>query len=100
MDIKELETFTDLCNLLYSLENDLSGLAVSLDEEGYSDGEPFEKMIINNIWSICHQTEAIHKILETFKESLDRKYWHEWVKKHPHINKDYDEHQNSVDSLK
>lgn len=98
MDIKELEFIRDFCDELTLLQKDITDLAIALDEETASEETcTLQRVVTNNIWSLAHQAQLIEKNLENFKSIIDRKYWSEWKKKHPHVHENYDiHHQNSV----
>ncbi len=90
MDINELEFLTRFNDYIDNLHKDLTRLACILeDNDGVTD--------LDNtaIWSVAHQAELMKELMTGFKEVIDRKYWSEWKKKHPHVHADYDTHHNS-----
>lgn len=91
MDIKELEFLTRFNDHINNLQKDLSRLACILeDNDGVTD------LDATAIWSVTHQAELACELLASFKEGVDKKYWSEWKKKHPHVHEDYDTHHKEL----
>lgn len=86
MNIKELEFLTKFVDHIDSLNRDMSGLVISVDR-GNQDDSIIEVSHenINLISAISNQIGLIKDLIYSFKDSCDKKYWNEWVKKYPHM---------------